>query len=348
MPEESVLVEMSGGVDSSVAALLLREMGYRVMGVTMVVTDRGGCCGIGQEVFIEKVSGIAEKMDIELHVVDLKDEFKNQVIDYFIEEYTSGRTPNPCILCNQKLKFQKLPEEVRKRGVSFDFLATGHYAAVEKHDEKYFLRKALDKNKDQSYFLYTLSQDQLKKLILPLGDLNKRKVMRIAGEYFSDVKFYKESQDFLCGEFKHLFKNLSPGPILDVDGNKIGEHNGIPNYTVGQRRGLGISAEKPLYVVKIDADENAIVAGEKKELFSRSFTATHLNWINEKVEKGDRVRAKIRYLHEEAPAEIKMVTGNSVKVEFNQSQRAITPGQSVVFYRGDTVLGGGRIKCTGL
>jgi len=353
-----VVVAMSGGVDSSVAAALLKEKGYQVNGVTMKIWDgeafpveggRHGCYGPGEEEDIEDARKVAQILGIPFHVFDLRQEYKAEVLDYFCHEYLSGRTPNPCLRCNHKVKFDALLRKTQDSGIDFDYFATGHYARVEynKSKHRYLLKKAMDLSKDQSYFVSSLSQEQLGRSLFPIGNYTKEEVRKMASDFELGVDNKPESQDFIAGGYSFLVKAAQPGPILDKQGNVLGEHRGIPFYTIGQRKGLGISSKEPLYVTDIDQEKNAIVVGGKEEVYRDELTASGLNWIAiEKLEQPTKVKARIRYAHNEAEAIITPLNEDKVYVKFKEPQMAITPGQAVVFYQGDVVVGGGTIERT--
>ena len=355
-----VVVAMSGGVDSSVAAAILKEEGYQVIGVTMQIWpsdeladegDRfGGCCGLGA---IEDAKRVAYKLGIPHYVMNFRDIFAQKVIANFCREYSLGRTPNPCIRCNQYIKFDALLE--RAKGLGADFVATGHYARIEKDKAsgRYLLKKGIDRRKDQSYVLYPLTQEQLGHTLLPIGNFTKVRVREIARELELPVAAKPESQE-ICfvpdNDYHRFLKEYiplaeKPGPILNKQGNILGEHQGIIFYTIGQRKGLGISAREPLYVVAIDRERNAIIVGTKKEVYGSELIASELNWIAmEEPKRPMRVKAKIRYLHQEAEAMVTPSGENRVQVRFEEPQMAITPGQAVVFYDGNIVVGGGTIE----
>ena len=353
---KKVLVALSGGVDSSVAAALLKEEGYAVIGVTMRIwngeTFRGeirrhGCYGPGAERDIEDARKVAEILRVPFHVIDLKSEYKSRVLDYLCREYLSGRTPNPCIRCNRWVKFDALGKRARERGIEFDYISTGHYARVE-YDEsqrRYLLKKAQDLRKDQSYFLFSLSQEQLGRSLFPVGIYTKEEVRKIASHFELGVNDKPESQDFIVENYSLLFKDTAqPGPILDRQGNVLGQHQGILFYTIGQRRRLGVSAKEPLYVIDIDPEKNAIIVGNKGELYRDELTASELNWIAEKPTRPIKAKARIRYLHKEAQAMIVPLNENKVHIKFQEPQMAISPGQVVVFYEDEVVIGGGTIE----
>ena len=341
---------MSGGVDSSVSAYLLKKQGYEVIGVTMcfgiqgIDDERPRCCDTRA---VEDAKKVCDKLEISHYVMDFSNQLQKDVIENFISEYLKGRTPNPCVECNRHIKFDALLKKAL--GMGFDYLATGHYAAVEKNgQERYFLKKPLDKVKDQTYFLYTIQYEFLKNIIFPLSKYTKEEVRQIAREAGLSVADKLQSQD-ICfvpgrnyGKFiKENIGTLKPGPILDLDGNVLGEHKGVFLYTIGQREGLGISFRAPLYVLAIDPEKNQIVVGEKKDLLSKELIAEDINLLNADL-SGD-IFGKIRYTHKEALCRLKKLNGE-LKISFEHPQSAVTPGQSVVLYKGDVVLGGGIIK----
>jgi len=353
---------MSGGVDSSLAAFLLKQKGYQVVGISMKLWDfkevggeshtEGRCCSI--EAF-DDARAVCEKMKIPHYVVDFKDDFKREVILNFVKEYKKGRTPNPCIICNTKIKWQCLWEKAKALGA--EYLSTGHYARI-KYDEnrkRFLLLKGIDPTRDQSYALWGLSQENLARTIFPLGDLTKKEVRAKAREYELKVAEKAESQEicfvtdndyprFIKEWLDNHGKEIQPGPIFNLKGEKIGEHKGVPFYTIGQRRGLSIALGKPLYVVKIEPDKNAIYVGENDDLFRSTFIVSHLNWIAfDDLEKEMECEIKIRYQHEPKEGIISPLTKNEVMVKFKRPERAITSGQSAVFYHDDVVLGGGII-----
>lgn len=345
---------MSGGVDSSVAAYLLHQAGYEVMGVTMDLFESR--CRIEKPrshrslPAFEDAIRVAEKIGIVHHILDLKKEFGQMVIWPFLREYTAGRTPNPCVVCNKEIKFGLLLDKARDLGS--DLVATGHYVRIEKTDSGYQLRKAADLSRDQSYFLYSLIQKQLSRAIFPLGDYQKEKVREIARHAGLKVAEKEESQE-ICfvvdNNYKGFLKErakekIKPGHILDREGNILGTHQGIAFYTVGQRRGLGLSKGRPLYVVKINPKDNSLTVGEEEDLYQNELLTEDVNWVGiSELTSELAVLARIRYLHKESPALIYPVDGGGVRVKFKEPQRAITPGQAVVFYQDDMVLGGGRI-----
>jgi len=351
-----VVVAMSGGVDSAVAAALLKKQGYQVAAATMKIWagesslakgSHHACYGPGEEEDIEDARRVARVLGIPIHVVDLTREYRAEVLDYFCQEYLSGRTPNPCLRCNRRVKFDALLKKTKESGLDFDYFATGHYARVEYSQaaNRYQLKKARDLNKDQSYFLAFLTQSQLGRAIFPLGNYTKAEVRRMAADFGLPVANKPESQDFAAGGYSSLLPATPPGPILDRQGNKLGEHRGISYYTIGQRKGLGLSRPEPLYVVDIDPERNAIIVGGKDEVYQDEFLASGVNWIAiEKLEQPIEVKARIRYRHREAEATVTPLGEDRVHIRFREPQLAITPGQAVVFYRDDTVVGGGTIE----
>ena len=357
-----VVVAMSGGVDSSVAAALLKEQGYEVIGITMRIWEeplrkksmvavaqekKYSCCG--GEPAISDARRVAHKLNIPYYTLDFQKEFKENVVQDFIHEYEKGRTPNPCIRCNRFVKFDILLNRCRE--FNADYLATGHYARIEKIDNRWLLKKGIDTKKDQSYFLYTMTQKQLSKTLMPLGNLTKTEVRKIAKDLDLVVAEKPESQeicfipdDDYAGFLKEFIPEAAkPGPILNKSGKVIGEHKGILNYTIGQRKRIGIPSKERLYVTGIDLKKNAIVVGNEKEGYGNELVADDVNYIAlKKLENPMRIKAKIRSVHPAAEAEIKPID-QRIYLRFVEPQWAITPGQAVVFYDGDVVLGGGTI-----
>lgn len=352
-----VVVAMSGGVDSSVAAALLKQEGHQVTGITMQICPPSidGTAGWRDLDSAEDAKRIADKLDIPHQTIDFSSTYAQKVIPEFCQEYRLGRTPNPCIRCNQHIKFGALLEKAE--GLGADFIATGHHTRIEKDKTKglYLLKKGVDQGKDQSYFLHILTQEQLRFTLFPIGNFTKEKVREIARELRLPVAAKRESQE-ICfipdNDYASFLKDYipqaaEPGPILDEQGKILGSHRGILSYTIGQRKGLGISAREPLYVIAIEPERNAIIVGGKDRVFSDELTAYRLNWIAiAKPAQPITVKAKIRYRHREAEATLKPLDGSRVHIKFKEPQMAITQGQAVVFYDGDIVLGGGTIEST--
>jgi len=343
---KKVLVAMSGGVDSSVAALLLKNEGYTVSGVTMCLgistEDDAKCCGASA---IEDAKRVCDRLGIPHYVFDYASQLEEKVIGNFISEYQKGRTPNPCVECNRHLKFGTLLDKALALG--FDFLATGHYAAIEKNENGSSLKRPKDKKKDQTYFLYSIPYQKLNNILFPLAHFTKDEVRDLAKQHSLPVAAKQESQDicFVTQKNSQEFlleriRESKPGPIMDVHGKVLGNHRGIIFHTIGQRGGLGISHPTPLYVVSIDPVRNRIVVGEKKDLMGKGLVAGDVNMLAEKWPI--QVHAKIRYRKKEALCEARPENGK-LNVIFAEEQEAITPGQSVVFYDHDRVLGGGII-----
>jgi len=348
---------MSGGVDSSVAALKIKEAGHEAIGVTIKMWPEGDCLRRGNKLCcslesIQYARSVAEDIGISFHVVDLSEEFSREVTDYFVREYAAGRTPNPCIYCNSRIKFGVLFTEAAKLGA--ERIATGHYARIIKREDRYFLSEAQDKKKDQTYFLYDISRERLPFIDLPLGDHTKEEVRSIASvagftsaerQESQDVCFISEGSDYR--EFiasKIGSKVFEPGDILNVDGNIIGQHKGIASYTVGQRRGIGFAARDPVYVMKINADENTITVGGREHVMERKIRVGRLNWlIEDYAGKPAEFDVKIRYGSERSRAVFTPDGNGEAELEFNEPQFAPTPGQAAVFYDGEVVAGGGII-----
>lgn len=341
MPKRKVAVALSGGVDSSAAALLLKQAAYEVIGVHMRLWDSPGF-----DHQARRAENICRILDIPYHQVDLQREFESCVVDYFCQEYQQGRTPNPCVACNQRIKFGLLLDKALSLGA--DYLATGHYARVEHSRDGHRLLKAADTRRDQSYFLYTLTQEKLGHVLFPLGEHSKDEVRQMAKQAGMPTAT-RSSQD-ICfisqrnyGAFLSQRFATPPGDIVDTQGKKLGHHPGIAFYTIGQRHGLGLASGKLLYVIRIEPESNRIVLGPEEELYSRRLAADKVNWISGKAPREPlTARAKIRYKSREAEATV-FSKNDSVDVHFTQPQKAVTAGQAIVFYNADEILGGGII-----
>jgi tRNA-specific 2-thiouridylase len=349
-----VVVAMSGGVDSSAGAAILKREGYEVIGVTMRLWTEGNgnspaphrrCCSLEE---VEDARRVCQVLDIPFYVLNFEPQFRTYVVDYFCQEYLRGRTPNPCLACNRWIKFDFLLNRALTLGANY--LATGHYARIERHNESYRLLKGIDSAKDQSYVLYNLGQKELKHLLFPLGMYTKSEARRIAQEAGLPVWDKTESQE-ICfvtsGDYQHFLSERSltqPGDIVDTEGKVLGRHSGIGFYTVGQRRGLGLASREPRYVLSIDPEKNSVVVGTNEQLLRSELIASEVSYVSgEPPQEPMDVTAKIRY---KSPEERAMLypQGRQARLVFEEAQRAITPGQAVVFYRDDVVLGGGIIE----
>lgn len=348
--KKRVAVAMSGGVDSSLCAALLQEQGYEVLGITMRLSDDSREMNGGSSVATD-ARRIADFLGIEHVVADFRTLFADKVIDYFLTEYLTARTPNPCVICNRFLKFGALFAFAREKGA--DFLATGHYARVEKEADGFFaLKKGRDERKDQSYVLYRLPREILSHILFPLGNYKKEETRGIAQKLALPMANKAESQE-ICfvpeDNYKAYLSQHRPngfraGDIVDMKGRVLGQHRGLPFYTIGQRKGLGIAAAHPLYVIALDEMNNRVVVGENEALYASSLLAKDANWLIEEPTREIPVRAKIRYGSREVQASVLPFPDGSVKVSFLEPQRAVTPGQSVVFYSGERLLGGATIE----
>jgi len=353
-----VMAAMSGGVDSSVAAALLMERGFDVIGATLKLfsnedigldTITRVCCSLAD---VEDARSVCYKLGIDHLVFNFSDLFHRSVIDRFAESYRTGRTPNPCIDCNRFIKFDKLLERARLLG--YDRIATGHYARIEWSEEKgrYLLKKSADTSKDQTYVLYALTQEQLERTLLPLGDYTKTQVREMA-EKRGLVNARKPDSQDICfvpdGDYAKFLEEVyglrsEPGPFKDLNGNVLGEHRGIIHYTIGQRRGLGLSSDRPKYVVMKDPEANTVYIGDEEDLYSDTMEVIDFNLISvAEITEPTRVGVKARYSQKEAPATIYPPENGHITVRFDTPQRALTPGQAAVFYDGDVVVGGGTI-----
>ena len=355
--KKKVVVGLSGGVDSSVAAWLLKEQGYDVIGVTMQIwqdepeliqEENGGCCGLSA---VDDARRVAQILDIPYYVMNFKKEFKANVMDYFVDEYLHGRTPNPCIACNRYVKWESLLQ--RSLAIGADYIATGHYARIEQlPNGRYAIRNSVTAAKDQTYALYNLTQEQLKRTLMPVGEYSKDQIRVIAEKIGLPTAHKKDSQE-ICfvddNDYAGFIDGYGQGKVpegnfVDKDGKVLGRHKGITRYTIGQRKGLGLAMGHPVFVVAVRPDTNEVVIGENKDVFTDTLYAGNLNFMAiEALKEPMRARGKIRYSHEGADCTIRMIDDNTLECKFDEPQRAVTPGQALVLYDGEYVLGGGTI-----
>lgn len=351
---------MSGGIDSTVAAMLLLEQGYELVGVTYRTFDnisRGcmekekGCCSVDS---LFEAKRMAQKLGFEHHILDIRQEFKKTVIANFIDEYLHGRTPNPCVICNSTIKWGKLIETANELGC--DYIATGHYAQIGHQNDRWYLRKGADLSKDQTYFLWTLTQENLSRTIFPLGELTKPQVRQIAFEHgYEKLSQKGESQEicfipdndyrtFLAEQVEDYAKKYGPGYFIDTTGKKLGQHKGFPSYTIGQRKGLGIALGQPMFVIAIHPEDNTVVLGTKDELQGNTFYAKNINLMKyTQLPEGLQVCAKIRYRNAGGKAFL-YPEDDRIRVVFDEPMDSITPGQSAVFYENEDLVAGGYIE----
>ena len=360
MDMKKVLIAMSGGIDSTVAAMLLQEQGYDLVGVTYRTFDsiskgcmenEKGCCSVDS---LFEAKRMAQDLGFEHHILDIRQEFKDTVITNFIDEYLRGRTPNPCVVCNSTIKWGKIIETADELGCQY--VSTGHYARIGHQNGRWYLRKGADESKDQTYFLWTLTQENLARTIFPLGELTKPEVRRIALEHgYEKLSKKVESQEicfipendyraFLAEHVENYTEKYGPGDFTDTQGNKLGTHKGYPNYTIGQRKGLGIALGQPMFVVAIHPENNIVVLGTKDELQGKTFYAGKINLMKyATIPEGLEVTAKIRYRNQGGKASL-YPEGNRIRVVFHEEMDSITPGQSAVFYENEDMVGGGIIE----
>ncbi|WP_298840164.1 tRNA 2-thiouridine(34) synthase MnmA [Clostridium sp.] len=354
--KKRVVIGMSGGVDSSVAAYLLQKQGYEVIGIMMKLSpdnpdyeeNEGGCCSISAA---NDARRVADVLDIPFYVMNFKDAFKKNVIDNFVDEYMEGRTPNPCIVCNRTIKFDEFLRKARALGA--DYIATGHYAKIEKQGERYVLENSEDNKKDQTYALYSLTQEQLRHTLMPCGEYTKPEIRKIAERIGLEVFKKRDSQE-ICfipdndhGNYikKYSGREIKQGNFVDKQGKVLGTHKGIVYYTIGQRKGLGIALGKPVFVNDINPLTNQVIVGDEEDIFKIGLIAKDLNFILfDTLTSNLKITAKIRYSAIPQPATLIPIENNRVKVVFEEKQRAITKGQSVVFYLENLVVGGGIIE----
>lgn len=356
-----ILVGLSGGVDSSVTACLLKKMGHEVIGATMSIWDKekfknipstkDACFSPHEEKDIEEAEKLCKMLDIEYHVIDCMKEYQKLVLQNFKNEYMSGRTPNPCVMCNSLIKFEALPRSASAKGIDFDKFATGHYVRLSYNEDlkRYQIRQAVDLKKDQSYFLYRLKQSQLAKILTPLGDYTKNEVREIARELGLYVSDKKDSQDFYSGNIGDLLEaKPQKGNFVDQSGKILGVHQGIWNFTIGQRRGLGVSADRPLYVIALNKEKNEVVLGYEEQCYKHSLIIKDMNWLSvAQISETKDVYLKLRSSQEMFPACFEPFGTDRGRLIFHEKQKAVACGQSAVIYDQDGfVLGGGIIEKT--
>lgn len=353
-----ILVGMSGGVDSSVVACLLKQQGHEVIGATMSIWDKNtkfngdkqadSCFSPHEEQDIETAKAICKQIDIPYYVIDCSARYKQMVLENFKQEYKAGRTPNPCVMCNSYIKFNALPEEAAAQGIMFDKFATGHYSQITFNEKtaRYQISRGVDNTKDQSYFLYRLTQEQLAKILMPLGSLTKIQVRQLAKEFGLSVSEKPDSQDFYSGDINDILQNEpNPGNFVTQDGKILGQHQGIWNYTVGQRRGMGIAAERPLYVLGFNKEKNEVIVGFEEECERSGLIAGDCCWSAiEKLTEPLECEAKIRSSQQPVAVKVTPLENGDIRVNFYHNQKAIAPGQSVVLYQEGVILGGGIIR----
>jgi len=361
-----IAVGLSGGVDSSTTLLLLKLLNFKVIGLTMKIWDEKynelfkfnkleskihGCFGPEEFEDIQDCIKLTKQLDVDYYIIDLTKEYEKIILNYFKEEYLNGRTPNPCVMCNWKMKFEYLIEKAINSNIKIDYFSTGHYVKKIRFKNSFTLQKANYLKKDQTYYLSFLNQKHLEKSIFPLGLVQSKEQVRLIAKYYNLPTYNKiDSQNFISTNYIEIFKNeqIKDGIIIDKYNNILGKHKGIHNYTIGQRKNIGISLNKRLYVISIDKERNAIIVGEKEDLYQNKFTVKNLNWIinlNEikELNEKEEILVKIRYTHKESPAKLYFVDDDKILVEFKEKQLAITPGQISAFYYNDILLGSGII-----
>lgn len=352
-----ILVGLSGGVDSAATAYLLKQQGHEIIGATMSIWDKNtnfhgknaadGCFSPHEEQDIESARKICRELDIPYYVFDCAEKYRQIVLANFKQEYMAGRTPNPCVWCNATIKFDALPQTARQHGIEFDKFATGHYARLgyNVQNQRWQISRGIDYKKDQSYFLYRLQQCQLEKIMMPLGQYQKNDVRQFAQLAGLEVHDKPDSQDFYAGDINDILQNQpESGNFVDKDGKILGRHRGIWNYTIGQRRGMGISAEKPLYVIGINKSRNEVVLGYDEDTLCPYLQCSNLSWLSvEGIPDNQAIQVKIRSSQTPVAATFSKISEDVAEIRFYNPQKAVAPGQSAVFYDGDLVLGGGII-----